>query len=52
MKTTPDTLFHIEDAQKYVGKEIAVTDWITLTQDQVTQFATSTKDPDWMHVHN
>lgn len=50
MNTTPDTLFHIEDAQKYVGKEIAVTNWITLTQDQVTQFATSTKDPDWMHV--
>lgn len=44
------SLFHIKDADQYVGSEIAVSDWLTITQDQVNEFAHATKDPDWMHI--
>ena len=42
--------FTTETAKNYIGQEIAVTDWLTLTQDMVNGFAGSTLDPDWMHV--
>ena len=40
----------IEDLQKLVGREIAVSDWICITQEQVDAFASATRDMDWMHV--
>lgn len=43
-------LFHINDAKQYIGKELATTEWVTVTQDMVNEFAHSTKDPDWMHI--
>ena len=33
-----------------VGQEVAVTDWITITQEQVNQFADATGDHQWIHV--
>lgn len=33
-----------------VGQEVAVTDWITITQEQVNQFAEATGDHQWIHV--
>ena len=42
--------FHVADGAQHVGEELAVSDWTTLTQEQVDMFATATKDPDWMHV--
>lgn len=32
------------------GQEIAVTDWITITQEQINQFAQATGDHQWIHV--
>jgi acyl dehydratase len=32
------------------GQEVAVSDWITITQQQVNQFAESTGDHQWIHV--
>lgn len=32
------------------GQEIAVTDWITVTQDQINMFADATGDHQWIHV--
>lgn len=34
----------------FVGREIAVTDWFTLTQDRIQQFAEVTEDRQWIHV--
>lgn len=34
----------------HVGEEIALTDWLTITQEMVDGFAQATRDPDWMHV--
>ncbi len=39
-----------EEMQQHVGAEIAVTDWLTITQERVTRFAEVTDDPDWMHI--
>ena len=33
-----------------VGQEVAVTDWLTITQDQVNLFADATHDHQWIHV--
>lgn len=38
------------DISKLVGQEIAVSDWITITQEQVNQFAQTTGDHQWIHV--
>jgi acyl dehydratase len=32
------------------GQEVAVSDWITITQQQVNQFAEATGDHQWIHV--
>jgi acyl dehydratase len=34
----------------HVGQEVAVSDWITVTQQQVNQFAEATGDHQWIHV--
>jgi acyl dehydratase len=34
----------------FVGREVAVTDWFTVTEDSIRQFAEVTKDPQWIHV--
>lgn len=33
-----------------VGQEVATSDWITITQQQVNQFAEATGDHQWIHV--
>ncbi len=33
-----------------VGQEVAVSDWLTITQAQVNQFAQATGDHQWIHV--
>lgn len=33
-----------------VGQEVAVTDWVQVTQEQVNQFAQATGDHQWIHV--
>lgn len=33
-----------------VGQELVVSDWVTITQEQVNQFAQATGDHQWIHV--
>jgi acyl dehydratase len=33
-----------------LGREIAVTDWFTVTQGRIQQFADATEDQQWIHV--
>jgi len=35
---------------EWVGREIGVTDWCTITQDLIQQFAEVTGDRQWIHV--
>ena len=41
---TPDAL------KEYVGKEIGVSAWLTVTQERIDQFAKATGDRQWIHV--
>jgi acyl dehydratase len=40
----------LKDMEKLIGKEIFVSDWTHVTQEQINQFADSTKDDQWIHV--
>ncbi len=39
-----------EELEQYVGKELGVSDYITITQDQINLFADATLDHQWIHV--
>ena len=40
----------LADVSALVGQEVAVSDWITITQEQVNLFAQATGDHQWIHV--
>jgi len=40
----------LSDLAAHVGQEVAVSDWILVTQEQVNQFAQATGDHQWIHV--
>ncbi len=44
------TLQTLAELSNLVGQEVAVSDWITVTQEQVNQFAQATGDHQWIHV--
>jgi len=35
---------------EFVGKEIGVSEWLTITQERINQFAEATEDRQWIHV--
>ncbi len=39
-----------EALEAEVGNEVAVSDWLTVTQERVNRFADATDDPQWIHV--
>ena len=41
---TPDSL------KQYLGKEIGVSEWFTITQERILQFAEATEDRQWIHL--
>lgn len=40
----------LADLAACVGQEVAVSDWTTISQSQVNQFADATHDHQWIHV--
>lgn len=36
--------------EEHAGREIAVTDWLTVTQERIRRFAEATDDHQWLHV--
>ncbi len=40
----------LSDLAAHVGQEVAVSKWVTVTQEQVNQFAQATGDHQWIHV--
>ena len=44
------TIASLAELPALVGQEVAVSDWITITQEQVNQFAQATGDHQWIHV--
>lgn len=48
-RMTKKTFQTLQDLAACVGQEVAVSDWITITQEQVNQFAEATGDHQWIH---
>ncbi|HXQ25785.1 MAG TPA: MaoC family dehydratase [Candidatus Acidoferrales bacterium] len=46
----PLTVETPQSLKDFIGREIAVTDWFTVTQDRIRQFAEVTEDRQWIHV--
>ena len=42
--------FSLEDLQSFFGRELGVSDWITVDQKRIDQFAACTGDDQWLHV--
>lgn len=40
----------LQELAALVGQDLAVSDWITVTQEQINQFAQATGDHQWIHV--
>jgi acyl dehydratase len=39
-----------KELHDWVGKEVAVTDWLTMTQQRIDDFAKASDDYQWIHV--
>jgi acyl dehydratase len=46
----PIVLETLQSLKNFVGREIATTDWLLVTQDRIRQFAEATEDRQWIHV--
>ncbi|MDB5944985.1 MAG: putative nodulation protein [Ramlibacter sp.] len=44
------TFENLPDLRAHVGQEVALSEWITVTQEQVNLFAQATGDHQWIHV--
>jgi len=44
------TFEHLADLQGLVGQELGVSDWVTVDQRRIDQFAEATGDHQWIHV--
>ncbi|WP_316148906.1 MaoC family dehydratase [Cupriavidus sp. BIC8F] len=44
------TIASLEELESLQGQEVAVSDWIEVTQQQVNQFADATGDHQWIHI--
>jgi acyl dehydratase len=39
-----------QSLKQFVGREIGVTEWLTVTQDRIAKFADATEDRQWIHT--
>jgi acyl dehydratase len=50
-KDTYETKFSkLSDMKDHIGKELGVSDWLTITQERINVFADATEDQQWIHV--
>ena len=46
----PLVVENLDAFKAFVGREIAITDWVPITQDRIQQFAEATEDRQWIHL--
>jgi acyl dehydratase len=44
------TFESLDELKALVGQDVATSEWITITQEQVNQFAEATGDHQWIHI--
>ncbi len=45
-----DEQFSLENAASFIGREVGVSDWLTVDQERISQFADATGDHQWIHI--
>jgi acyl dehydratase len=50
MAASQHRTFSLEDSASFVGRELGVSEWITVDQGRIDQFAACTGDDQWLHV--
>ncbi len=40
----------LDELRRQIGREVAVSDWVTVTQERINLFAEATDDHQWIHV--
>lgn len=43
-------ILHLADLKEYVGKEIGLSEWFAITQEQINAFGKATDDNQWIHT--
>ena len=46
----PTVITSVTELRDFVGREIAVSDWLTITQERINLFAEATEDRQWIHI--
>jgi acyl dehydratase len=46
----PTLIASVQTLKDFTGREIAVSDWLTITQERINLFAEATEDRQWIHV--
>ena len=41
----------LSDLQKYVNKEVGLSEWTKITQEQINSFGNITDDNQWIHIN-
>jgi acyl dehydratase len=47
---TPVVIPSIARLKEWIGKDLATTDWLTVSQERIDGFAAATEDHQWIHV--
>jgi len=42
--------FSLANVEAFIGRELGVSDWVTINQERIDQFAACTEDRQWIHV--
>ncbi len=43
-------LKELSELENYIGKELGLTEWMTIEQERINSFAASTEDTQWIHT--
>lgn len=46
----PTLITSVTELKDFMGREIAVSDWLTITQERINLFAEATEDRQWIHI--
>ena len=46
----PSVIENLDALKAFVGREIATSDWVEITQERIRQFAEATEDRQWIHL--
>ncbi len=48
--TMPVVLTGLDELREQIGREVAVSEWFTVTRERIAKFAEATDDDQWIHV--